>query len=375
MQVFIRHSTIVRLFGAFAALWLSAGSAWAGSGGPDAATLQKILDDLCTFLKMTSCPQLPTASQLVLEIAGLETAPPDVVRFEGALSPTAVVNAVNPPAGSPIAPSIAPPGSPVAPSNVAPLAFVSGATATVTTVTEPPNPDADSFFYAATNGAAGQAPDTLNLVYDYKLLTNPTFAKGQLVAEFSIPLVIVNSDFSETEAPTTIQILGATSGCGNAVPCFSTTATSKSFGTVDPAKLGVTVALAFQPSENFSDSHAVFSVQAKLVVTQKQDPAYFASGSPFFKAAFVNNESGAPSKLLTSPAIGIGIAPYAAPQCPGGVNCAGAPPPSHFPYCASIADDFGTVRSAVAAFLSIGTVGATSVSAPVQPLSGVTCPF
>ena len=375
MQVFIRHSTIVRSFGAFAALWLSAGSAWAGSGGPDAATLQTTLNALCAFLNMASCPQLPTASQLVLEIAGLETAPPDVVRFEGALSPTAVVNAVNPPAGSPFAPSIAPPGSPVAPSSVAPLAFVSGATATVATVTEPPNPDADTFFYAATDGAAGQAPQTLNLVYDYKRLTNPTFAKGQRVAEFSIPLVIVNSDHSETEAPTTIQILGATSGCGNAVPCVSATATSKSFGPVDPAKLGVTVTLAFQPSEHFSDAHAVFSVQAKLVVTQTRDPAYFASGSPFFAAAFKTDELGASSKVLSPPAIGIGIAPYAAPQCPGGANCAGTQTPSHFPYCASIADDFGTVRSAVAAFLSIGTVGATSVSAPVQPLPGVTCPF
>src|SRR5215469_9179710 len=126
MPLFIRRSTIVRSFAAFAALWLSTGSAWAGGGGLDAATLQSTLDDLCSILKMTSCPQLPTASQLVLEIAGLETAPPDVVRFEGAFSPTAVVNAVNPPAGAPIAPSIAPPGSPTAPSSVAPLAFVSG---------------------------------------------------------------------------------------------------------------------------------------------------------------------------------------------------------------------------------------------------------
>src|SRR5215469_4694857 len=215
MKLFPRRPT--RLFAVFLALWLSAGAAWAGGGGLDAATLQSTLNDLCSFLKMTSCPQLPTASQLVLEIAGLETAPPDVVRFEGALSPTAVVNAVNPPAGSPIAPAIAPPGSPVAPSSVAPLAFLSGATATVT---QAGDSNANSFFYAATNGAPGLPPDTLNLVYDYPLLTNPTFAKGQRVASLLIPLVIVNSDLSETEAPATIQIQGAT-GCGNAVPCVS----------------------------------------------------------------------------------------------------------------------------------------------------------
>src|SRR5579864_8723118 len=148
MQIFAR-SLIARITLAVIAFWLGAGTAFAGGGGADAGTLQTLLNGFCGVFAMASCPQLPTASQLALEIAGLTTAPPDVVRFEGALSPSAFVNAVNPPAGSPIAPAIAPPGSPTAPSSVTPLAFVSGASAAATQLGDP---DANSFFYAATDG-------------------------------------------------------------------------------------------------------------------------------------------------------------------------------------------------------------------------------
>src|SRR5689334_759259 len=109
---------ISRLVGAVAAVWLSGvGSAWAG-GSADAGNLQaNVLKPLCDLLDMkTTCPTLPTVTQLVLQIAGLENASPEMVRYLNSIPTTVAVNAANPPAGS----------SPVALVNIAvPLAFIS----------------------------------------------------------------------------------------------------------------------------------------------------------------------------------------------------------------------------------------------------------
>src|SRR6266568_1765425 len=135
-------SVIARSVGTFAVVWLSVGTAWAGAGGPDLGSLQSVVDDLCSALKMSSCPQLPTTTQLVLEFAGLGNAPPEVARAINTIAPTAGISAVNPPAGSPFVPA-----------HVAPLAFISPATLEAeATVTQPGDPSANSFFYAATNG-------------------------------------------------------------------------------------------------------------------------------------------------------------------------------------------------------------------------------
>jgi hypothetical protein len=315
---------------------------------------------------MASCPQLPTITQLALEIAGLENAPPQVVRFENGIPPTVAVYAVNPPAGFPFTQS-----------NVTPLAFISpppGA-GVVAQVTQPDDPNANSFFYAATDGAAGLPPTTLFLVYDYPPLTSPNFTKGQLVAQFSIPLVVLNNGI-ESEAPTTIEIFGA-SGCGKIVPCVSAAAVG-SFGTVKATDLGLNVTLTFGPSANSKVPHAIFGVQAKLLVTKSTDPAYFPTDPAysimgpapnplhFDLTAFTNDELGSTPKFLGLP---VGIAPLAAPQCQGG-SCTTPPQPSSFPFCASIEG-----QPAVAAFYSIGTVGTTYVSAPLVPPQGVTCPF
>lgn len=378
MRGSVRSSRIFSLAAAVTAVWLcGTGSAWAGHGGGDVASLQTALNDACIALNIsnsanvtTTCPQLPTITQLVLQFAGLENAPPEAARFENAINPTVAVNAVNPPAGSPFDPS-----------KVAPLAFISPSTSGgAAVVTRPDDPNANSFFYAATNGAVGQPPFTLNLVYDYPPLTNPNFAKGQFVAEISIPLVVLHSDGTESEAPITIQISSAT-GCGKimpSMPCVSATAMGN-FGsgltTTDVSNLGLTVTLTFQSSPNSSVPHAVFAVQAPLLVTKTNDPTYFGTGPfAFFPPAFVNNEFGFTPKFLGLP---VGIAPYAAPKCPGGGACPVPLPmnfPSSFPFCASIAVN-GTVRPAVAAFLSIGTIGTTYLSALLMPPSNVTCPF
>ena len=365
----VRSSAIARFIGAFAAFWLSAGSAWAGAGA-DFGSLQTSLNQACTALQMTPCPQLPTITQLVLELAGLENAPPEVVRFENAISPTVAISAVNAPAGSPFEQS-----------NVSPLAFISPETSGgVAMVTELGNPAANSFFYAATDGVAGTPPTMLNLFYDYPALTvrSENFAKGQFVADISIPLVVLNHDGTESDAPITIEIRGAT-GCAT-VPCVSFTAVGN-FGRADPASLGLTVRLTFNSSPNSSALHAIFEIQAPLLVTKSNDPAYFESdlayaGDPFtsfLTPAFTNDEPGFSPKSFGG--VPVGIAPDAAPRCTR-FSC---PPTttttSSFPLCATIADDSGAQRPAVAAFYSIGTVGTTYLSAPVVRPSQVTCPF
>src|SRR5205807_8057583 len=122
---------------------------------------------------------------------------------------------------------------------------------------QPGSQNANSFFYAATNGIAGQAPDTLFLVYDYPPLTHSSFAKGQFVADVTVPLGVLNANGTETEAPTKIQVRGST-GCGKIAPCISATAVG-TFGStlqsVSAATLGLTVTLAIQPSTNSSVPH------------------------------------------------------------------------------------------------------------------------
>jgi hypothetical protein len=321
---------------------------------------------------VTSCPQLPTLTQLVLEIAGLESTPPEVARYENGIVPTVAINAVNPPAGNALNP---PAGSPFALSKVVPLAFksTSGAAATVTQLDDPA---ANSFFYAATDGVKGLSPTMLFLVYDYPPLTiaSSNFAKGQFVADISIPLVALKSDGTESEVPTIIEIRGAT-GC-KVVPCVSATASGDFGNGLSAANLGLTVTLTFQSSPNSSTPHAIFAVQAPLLVTKSNDPAYFASDSAYasdpFKTfllpAFVNDELGVKFSGLH-----LGVAPYAAPQCPGG-SCSTPPPSSNFPLCASIAVDNGPAQSAVAAFFSIGTIGTTYLSAPLVTPPQVSCP-
>ncbi len=89
MSVSLRSFTFSRLAAAAiaASLWW-AGPAWAGGGGADASTLQSSLNAICGEVGMTStCPQLPTATQIFLEISGLLNSPPDDVRNIFAVSP------------------------------------------------------------------------------------------------------------------------------------------------------------------------------------------------------------------------------------------------------------------------------------------------
>src|SRR5271165_5881697 len=98
MSVSLRFSVISRLAGAAAVISMSgAGSAWAGDGGESLTGLNNVVSELCSFLgyNPTSCPQFPTITQAVLEVAGLETSPPEMVRALNDVAPGSTVDADN----------------------------------------------------------------------------------------------------------------------------------------------------------------------------------------------------------------------------------------------------------------------------------------
>ena len=97
-----RSFTFSRLAGALAGLWLcGAGAAWAGDGG-DLASLNQLLSTpntgLCAILKIatTNCPQLPTVTQGILEVAALTNSPPEIVGAQNSITPGSNVTAGNP---------------------------------------------------------------------------------------------------------------------------------------------------------------------------------------------------------------------------------------------------------------------------------------
>src|SRR5207244_3721976 len=154
------------------AAWLcGAGSAWAGDGGDDAGPFQPFLQQVCDLVGATSCPLMPTLTQIILGISNFQNTPPDFVRsplgnFAGLCSVSGsplqlcsefnAVTTVNPLAPSSITLSDLP--------NLTPLAFqaVSGQAATPVALG---SPLANSFVYPVLTGPDGQ--HTLDVVFDY----------------------------------------------------------------------------------------------------------------------------------------------------------------------------------------------------------------
>jgi hypothetical protein len=231
---------------------------------------------------MTSCPQLPTVTQIALELSGLQNTPPDFVRgplgnFLGTCSVSGnsglpvcseakAVNAVNPPAPVPITLSDL--------STLTPLRFVSPQTGQGLATPVPPGNDENSFFYAVTSEVCGH-PYTLSLVYYYPPQTNANFAKNQFIADISLPLVALNSDGSERSLPIVLQVRGA-GPCANGQPCYTTTAVGNFLGngtqTRNPAELGVNVSVNFALSPASAPRHLIFQVRAPLLVTGPANP-------------------------------------------------------------------------------------------------------
>jgi hypothetical protein len=406
MRELVRGSKISGIAAAVAAIWvLCAGPAWAG-GGMDAAALQNLLCTHADFLGI-SCPQYPTYSNtttdpaapispstpIVVELAAWENVSPDSIRllpigdctlFGFLLSPPKLycpqlaVNAVNTPAKS-LREDDGDAKSPAALSLLNPLAFVTAPF----TVTQNLDPNATSYVYAVTEGEHGQ-PDTLDLFF--RTGTNKKHTRGP-VATILFPLaVLANGASTETSVVATLQINATCNGgreCLRATVSADFTGTGKK-KTYNLADLGLRLAY-------FPDPSPTYELQIPLLVNPQTDPFYFpipgndslpqcSNGSnPLsgycnaFSAS--NPPNGFAATFLANTMVG--MAPSAAPQCPGnqpglpsppGTTCPGqpdpttAPVPPTFGFCATISNN-----PAAKFFLAIGPDGTTYVSSPVAP--------
>jgi len=400
MRDSVRSSAITRFAGVITAAWLCGmASAWAGTSGSDTG-LQQVLNDVCgdVGISTTSCPHMPTATQAILQMSGLTNAAPDFVRGpqgpvvangfaalcsvsgSGGLnvcSQKNAINAVNPSAASPDL------------SNLTPLAFttVKGQAVPVPFGTK----GADSFFYAV--ATPDGEPNTLTVVFDYPSLTSSSFTKGQVVANVSLPLQVLNNDGTErpicgaTGCPASLATLQITAcsngsaGCVNGLLAkvsgdFTTAGTPE---TRDPGSLGIQPTVSFNPSPNSSRSHFILEVQVPLLITLRNDPAYFGltpSGAVVNSGSFtfVNQLTGLPTAFTAELKPTFGITPQAAPTCNG--TCPSFPFISTFPFCASFAGNGGGPLSpAVATFVTLGTDATTYVSSPVTTANPMNVPI
>jgi hypothetical protein len=355
---------------------------------------------------------MPTVTQVVLQISGLENAAPDFVRgqqanfqkFDGLCSviPSStllacnqfVIDALNPPAAISVGVSDL--------ASFTPLAFTTGKGVPVPVPLD--TSAANSFFYAvATPDQKGEFK-TLTLFFDYPVQTNSSIQKG-VFANISLPLALLSNGTERlicgaTPCPSvgslpppvppvlaTLQISGCSSGAGcvnglaaNVVGDFSTPG---KFITMSASSLDIGVSVSFAPSPNSASSHLILTVEVPLLITHVTDPTYF--GVVPSGVTPVNQLSGLPTAFTSDvvPASGIGVTPQAAPVCSG--DCPATTFTTTFPFCASFSGTgsgplgSGSFHSAVAAFLSVGTDATSYVSSPVSPtaLSGVQlqCPF
>jgi hypothetical protein len=407
MRISIGSSATSLLAGAIATLSLQ-GAAWAGDGGEDLGGLNAFLKTLCPMvgLPTTSCPQLPTISQAVLEIAALENAPPEIIE---ALNNVAVGN--HPGAGNPaqggvsVLPSIEFPLTvatlPDLLSTLTPLAFISAPYGVgPATATQPNDPIADTFLYAVASGSGAlvlhnlPAPDTLYLFYDDIQRTNRNLPQRAVVAEFSLPLMVLNSNNTERPVLTALQF--RLPGAGSE-PCSAAIVQGDFLGngttqTKNATDIGLNCAVVFAPTPSSADPHAIFQLQVPLLVTQATDPTYFYSLhsgvaghlgpiSLLIPTAFLIDATGfTPAAGILGPlGKSIGIAPSAGPLCSTS-TCPmppATPPTPAYSLCANLPRDHNNQAPvpAVAAFYAIATDGETHLLAPIVPSGPIVCPF
>jgi hypothetical protein len=386
MHVGIRPSSAVALVVVLALCLSRVAPAFAGDGGEDAGTVQSFLNSVCSFVGQSPCPQLPTVSQGVLELAGLLNARPEAVRA-GQDVPGSAVYAGNVTVSPP--PSLA---------SLTPIAFKAAMTSSeMATPTQLYDPAADSFFYAVTTlGTVSgfSQPQTLNLYYDYLLRTVPVFIKGQTVAKISLPLTVLTSNGSERfvcgalGCPASEATLLITAACTGGPTCLAGTVSGDFAGsgtqqTYPAADLGVTFGETFGASPISKLPHATFAVQVPLIVTAANDAPYFAFNDIADETVFEADDTGFPAPVLGAGA-SVGVPPYAAPPCASssGTACPSPPPTSSvYGFCASFSNNYtgpvGNPAPAVAAFVQIGTDGEALATTPL-PGTGATlaeCPF
>jgi hypothetical protein len=414
-------SIVSRLAGVVAALWLCcAGAAWAGGGSGDLASLQNFIDPTCAAFGIPSsnCPKLPTISQAVLQLAGWINASPAAIRSNTAYGNIPVgpyIDAGNPsrppglkcvPANSCVDPLNPITGSPVDPSvlsTLRPLAFVSAVNANgQPTPVELYDSTANTFLYAV----AGASPknvslqsDTFLLFYDVPTRTNQNLPQGQVVAKFSLPLTVLNSDgTTERQVAAVLQYKVPNK---KQLDCSASTITGNFSGAMDsignpiqssanPADIGVNCAVVFSSSPISTKAHAIFQVAVPLLITANTDLPYINIFSPpnpatpaLSPSMLFNDDPGVtptncpdsskPSKCLLGPnGMSIGIAPNAGPYGPPATMSF-----ANYSLCANLprqGNGQPPVPS-VAAFYSIapdGEVLLSSALAPTPP--GIVCP-
>ena len=412
MSASYRSFTYSRLAGAAAALWLcGAGAAWAGDGGADLASLQTVTNGFCAILHIPSCPQLPTITQGVLEVAGLSNSPPEMVRAQNSIPQGGSVNAGNPaavPADIPVdssglatlpLPSTTPTVSDLL-STLTPLAFSSQSSGTAV-ARQLYDPNANIFLYAvgvSSFGAVSPAgltdPDMVYFFYDDTSRTNANLQQGNIVAKFLLPLTVLSSNgVTETPVPATLQFKLPATG---QPPCSASTVVSSLWPNgIAPAQIGVNCTVVFSASPTSAQKHAIFEVAVPLLVTgascndsrglpipgctPNTDPPYFYflnTGKPgpintaiYTAFGFVGDDLGATLPNGAS----IGLAPTAGPLGPppaAGVS-------STFALCANLPGGNGNGQApvpAVGAYYAIATDGETLLSAGLPGFSTSTCP-
>jgi hypothetical protein len=389
MRASIRSSNLFGLAGAVAALWLAAGQPAKAGDGVSLAGVQTQIGDptgatgVCSFLGMgtifgTTCPQLPTLSQAVAELAALYSSPLEAVRAQ----PFANVpmggdidagNPSSPPAIYPEAASLKIGTSFPIDTNVLsglrPLAFISPIIGSgPATPTQLHNLAATSFSYAVASTLKNSYPDTLFLFYEDIGSVNQNFPTGQVVAKFSLPLVKLTGS-TETAVPAILQYKPGKSTTlpsnDKTLDCSASTLSGIT-GYTTPASVGINCAVVFGATALSPLPHAVFEVSLPLVITEATDPAYFETGYDNFTSPFTADL--APN---------YGIAPSAAPLCTT-TTCPTFPPPAtttqYYPLCADLPNLLSTPVPAVAAFYAISTDGEALLTAPLAPAIKIACP-
>jgi hypothetical protein len=379
MRISLTAWTISRFCAAVASVWLChVVPAWAEGGGEDAVLLQSLLNNVCNVFGIpdTSCPVLGHASTdpatpVILEISALSDVPPDTLRLtnfgcqvstqhEGLLPlcPEIAVNAINAPARSLIGP-FDDKGSPIALSYLTPLAFKPGAIPT-----QFGDAAATSFLYAVVLESDDGRPETLDVFYDLPQTSKPL--KKGVVATISIPLAVYNSlDGSERSVSAMLQL---TANCPGA-DCLTGTISGDFSGmgtqTYSAAQLGIQFASRFARSPNSTAPHFILEVLVPVLVTSKNDPAYFgvatatcrygANPDSGYCNGFSGENLGWPAAFLGA-GKSVGIGPSVAPYPHDG---------TFRPAVLFSASFFG--NPAVAAYFAIDTTGKTLLTTPVSP--------
>jgi hypothetical protein len=303
MPTSIRYSTISRISGAVAALWLcGGGAAWAGDGG-DFGSLKDLLKNgstgLCDVFDIEPCPIPPTITQAALEVAALGNSLFQMLLLQNNILPTGSrVYAGNPAAvipGDPDLPGCGaafPLSSTTTPtvqdclSTLTPLAFISQNPGTAAAQpTQLHDARADSFLYAVATGPSGSVIPIPNAVYFFYETLFRTNQNGTIAASFSFPLSVLYSDGTKRAVPTTLNFTGTSGG-----DCSASTVSGDFSGTgsttpITAGAIGIDCTVVFSASPTSTQKHAIFEVKVLPLVTPRcsatvcPDPLYFYSST------------------------------------------------------------------------------------------------